>query len=645
MTDILKRDVILSFISWFLILLLAVAGLGIISRCEGYEFPGDGYEYLMMPVSILNHGSTSVTDEDIDEAKSYYGNDIFDTIYRTREDITLVQGSDGNSYAKHFYIYSVLCMPLRSLFSVAGLNPAKAFLMMNLFFWFTACAVVQLFLDTEQWRKTLLMIFLVVNPCWFYMTWVHTEILMFSLVVISLVLRYNGKFALSMLMMSIASMSNLALLVPAFVLGLDFLYNTVKAEGKSVKKILWKTWPVILAAVPGFIPVIRSYILFGSYSPVAAVASVGSSSYPTDNRLICALSYLTDPNQGMIIYTLLIVPFFIGLVIVNIIKRQNISSAIFTLLAIAGMLFVVSFELHINCGMSYIMRYNVWILPFMAFYNAFNLKWQIATPVFTLSGIWTFAVILLLTVFTKTDMYLGFTPFGKTALNDFTGIYNPPVGIFYSRALTVETYYSDNPVAYFDDEGNLHKILLTNEAASRLDSGEWNIYGPDNEIVDYRDLDMTNINGEEFTYVNISEDGYHIVRDTDRLVFSNRSDTDEACILSDVGYEGDTALIYGNEMDLLFHINPGSYTGIFSVANVFGGVQNITVIVNGQTVFEGPVSMDDQSFAFDFEVGNDYLCDIKVLVPGALSPQSVIPDSNDDRVLSLYLRDFTYEAH
>ena len=644
MTDILKRDVIMSFVSWFMILLLAITGLGIVSRCEGYEFPGDGYEYLMMPVSIFNHGSTYVTQEDIDDAKAYYGNNIFDTIYRTREDVTLVQGSDGNSYAKHFYVYSLLCIPLRALFNAVGLNPAKAFLMMNLFFWLIACIAVQLFLDTEQWRKTMLMIFLVVNPCWFYLSWVHTEILMFSCVVLALMFRYNKRFVLSMLLMSIAAMSNLALLVPAFVLGLEYLYKTVKESGKDIKKTAGKLWPVILAAVPGFIPVIRSYILFGSYSPVAAVASVGSSSVPTDNRLICALSYIADPNQGMIIYTLLLVPVFMILLVANFIRRKELSSSVFTLLAVAGMLFIVSYELHINCGMSYIMRYNVWILPFMAFFNAFNLRWQFSVPVFTLGGIWTFAVILLLTVFTNTDMYLEFTPFGKTALDNFATAYNPPVGIFYSRALTVETYYSKLPVAYFDDEGNVHKILLTPEAQTCLQNGEWTVYGPDGNVVDYTELPSTNINGEEFTYVNIRQNGYHVVQNTDRIVFSALSDTDHACIRSDVGYEGDCALIYGNELDMLMHMKPGSYTGRFNVENVFGGVQNITVTVNGQTVFEGPVSMEDEYFEFDFDVDNDFLCNMEVHVPGALSPQDVLPESDDDRVLSLYLTSFIYEA-
>ena len=110
-TKEMKKNVILSFISWLLLLSLAIAGLAVIARDEAYELPGDGFEYLMMPVSIMNHGSTYVTDQDIEDAKAYYGNNIFDTIYRDREDITLVEGADGNHYAKHFGLYSVICMP------------------------------------------------------------------------------------------------------------------------------------------------------------------------------------------------------------------------------------------------------------------------------------------------------------------------------------------------------------------------------------------------------------------------------------------------------------------------------------------------------------------------------------------------------
>ena len=76
-----RKDVILSFISWVLLLILAIGGLGVIARDDAYQLPGDGFEYLMMPVSIVNHGSTDVTQQDIDDAKAYYGNNIFDTIY------------------------------------------------------------------------------------------------------------------------------------------------------------------------------------------------------------------------------------------------------------------------------------------------------------------------------------------------------------------------------------------------------------------------------------------------------------------------------------------------------------------------------------------------------------------------------------
>ena len=215
------KEVVLSFISWALMLALAIAGLAVIAQADAYQLPGDGFEYLMIPVSLVNHGSTDVDQQDIDAAKEYYGNSIFDTIYRDRESITLVKGSDGLYYVKHFGLYSLLCMPLRSLFHVVGMNPAKAFQYMNLLFWVAACLIVQLVLKTEQWKKTLVMVFLVINPAWFYLAWVHTEILIFSLVVVSLVMRHNKRYVIAMLLMSIAAMSNLTLLVPAFLIGIE----------------------------------------------------------------------------------------------------------------------------------------------------------------------------------------------------------------------------------------------------------------------------------------------------------------------------------------------------------------------------------------------------------------------------------------
>lgn len=638
----MRREVILSFISWLLMLALCIGGLSVIARDDAVNLPGDGFEYLMMPVSIMNHGSTYVTEQDIDDAKAYYGNNIFDTIYRDRGDITLVKGSDSNLYAKHFGLYSVLCMPLRALFHVVGLNPAKAFQYMNLLFWAGTCLLVQLALRTDQLKKTLLIIFMVMNPAWFYLNWVHTEILIFSLVIASLVMLYNRNFLLSMLFMALAAMNNLTLLVPAFLIGIGFIIDTYKGTGKNLRKTAVKTIPVAVASIPGFVPVLRSFILFGNYSPIASVASTGSSSLPVDNRFICALSYIFDPNQGMIVYTLLIVPAFVAAVTVNLIKRRNVTVTVLNLISIIAMLFIVSQEMHINCGMSYIMRYNVWLLPFMAFFNVFNLKPEAASSVFGISGVYTMVIISVFSVLSTPNLYLDYTPVGRFVISNFPSLYNPPAGIYYSRTLTEENYYCTYPVPFFDEEGNLRKILITPEAEELIDSGEWTIYGPSSEPVDLRSLPSTNVIGQDFTYVNLSDDGYHMVRDTDTLDFSDLEQNDMSLIRSSVGYEGDVALVYGNNLDLDLHMLPGTYEGTFGVENVFGGVQSITVRVNGQTVFEGPVYMDDDSIRFEFNVTDDYLCDIDVDIPGAFSPASVIPESRDDRVLSLYLSGFTY---
>lgn len=637
-----RKDVILSFISWVLLLILAIGGLGVIARDDAYQLPGDGFEYLMMPVSIVNHGSTDVTQQDIEDAKAYYGNNIFDTIYRDREDITLVEGADGNYYAKHFGLYSVLCMPLRSLFHYIGINPAKAYQYMNLLFWFLACLMVQLVLKAEQSKKTMLMLFMVLNPAWFYITWVHTEVLMFSLVAAGLVMRYNKRYVIAMLLMSIAAMNNLALLVPAFFLGIEFLIVAYKDSGKKIGTVAKQSIPVLVAAIPGFVPVVRSFILFGSYSPVASVAAVSNSDVATDNRLICALSYIFDPNQGMIAYTLLIAPAFFVIVILNLIKKKEIAFTVLSLLTVLCMLFIVSQEMHINCGMAYIMRYNVWMLPFMAFFNVFNIRESAAAPVFGISSAWTAFVLIFVALMYPHYLYLDHTFIGRFVIDNFPTLYNPPVGIYYSRTLSEESYYCKYPVPYFDEDGNLRKILITPEAAEVMEDGEWTIYAPDGSEVDYTELPSTNINGEAFTYVNISSDGYHMVRDTDTLDFSDLTQNDMSLIRSSVGYEGDFALVYGKQLHLCLHMLPGTYTGRFGLANVFGGEQYITVRVNGDVVYEGSVTMDDDSFGFVFTVGDDYQCDLVIDIPNAFSPMSVIEGNTDDRVLSLYLEDFVY---
>lgn|GEM_PF-24409 len=633
------KDRVFYFASWGLIAALAVTGLVIIDKADGKGLPGDSFEYMMMTVSLKNHGSFNVTEDDIEDAKEFYDNSIFDTIYRERAETTLVESSSGLKYAKHYGAYSVVCLPAVMAFSSLGLNPAKAFMLMSLVMWLLSLVCVRLKLDINELRKFFLLLFLTLNPALFYLSWVHTEIFMFSFVVMALVFWHNKKHFPAMVLMSIAAMQNLAILFPAFFIGVDFIVSSVAAK-KSAGETVKKTLLLGLCAIPGFIPVIRSFINFGTYSPVALAASVSVSGDPVDSRFLCALSYIFDPNQGMIPYTLFIVPAFFIAVIMTLVRKKDLSFTICTLLSVCAMLFAVSMELHINCGMAYIMRYNVWMLPFYAFFAVKYIKSsKVATGVFASSGVFSAVVIGYLLICAAPNLYLGYTPFGKFVMENMTSLYNPPVGIFYSRTLGDETYYYDEPVAYVDDEGNLKKLLVSSDAVTLLEDGTWIIYDSSlNEVDITRDVSSD----KDFNYISFGEDGFHVVREENGIDFSDMDKTDLSRINSDYGLEGENLLVYGHEFDLKLSLLPGNYTGTFTVASVFGGQQEVVVTVNGEKVFAGPVNMEDKSFEFDFTVGSDFLCDITVSIPGAMSPSDVVEGSSDTRVLSLYLEDFTY---
>lgn len=632
-----NSTLILKFISWALVVVLAIVGLFTISKADGYEIPGDGFEYLMMQISFQNHGSFDVTNEDIEDAKVYFDNEIFDTIYKNRADTTLVEGNNGKLYAKHFGLYSVLSLPLSRVFHFVGMNPAKAFMVMNLGFWLLSLAVVLVFLKADEWRKTLLIAFLVFNPVYFYLSWVHTEVFIFAFVVMGLVFWYEKKYIPAMLFSSFAATGNLTVLVIAFVIGIDFIVDSYKAN-KNIASLISKTIPVALCAIPGFVPVIMSFIRFGTYSPVAKVASVGSSLYPTDSRVWAGLSYIFDPNQGMLVYSGIIVPSFIVLAFLSLRHHKATWNTILNLFAAFMMLVIVSQELHINCGMSFIMRYNVWMLPLYAFYVVNSIeKLSNCIAVVGTSSVWSLAIIVVMLNSNLTNCYLDYTPIGKFFVDNFPSIYNPPVGIFYSRTLGNEVYYCDEPVAYRDEDGNVLKLLVTPSALDKL-SDDWLIFNEGDYFV-------TNICGSGFSYINYLDDGVRLVPNTDNINFSDMTIIDESYILSDYGIEGESLLIYGNEFHIRNYMIPGIYSGSIGVSNVFGGMQQVIITVNGVEVYNGPVSMDDENIEFDFEVGENYTCDMVITIPGALSPSSVDPSSNDDRMLSLYLTEFQYNAN
>lgn len=244
----------------------------------------------------------------------------------------------------------------------------------------------------------------------------------------------------------------------AMMVGIDYIISCIVSFTESnenrfnfaafIKQYWKKIIPYGMCYLPGLLPVISTLIRFHTVSLVAD--DVMEHKY----LLTKALNYLFDLNLGIFPYEPVILILFIIMVVVGL--KNNRRAALINGISVVGMLYIISNQFQINCGMQGIMRYNVWIIPIMIFYVIMNWKMKMGWVLVSVSAVYLSA---LLTYVNLGGAYscLQFAPWTKVILDHAPQLYNPTHGIFYSRASGGELYYSPGPVEYTDNNGVIKK--------------------------------------------------------------------------------------------------------------------------------------------------------------------------------------------
>ncbi len=508
----------IALVSWIIIAVYLIAGCFYISTLPASVY-GDGYEYMYQTTSFRNHLSFEVTEQDVEDTAK-----VFDDgrAYDKYSDLTL--DKDGKAYCNHFGFYSVLVLPLRMLLFKLGYDPTYSFFIFNLILMIAAASVTQIFLKTDDIKKLCLVLLVLLSPAFLYISWVHTEVYIFAFAVMGLVFWHNKKWGISILMVSIAAIQNLGILPLGMMIGIDYIIEVFiasKGEKKKVPYLCRKILPYGLFYLPAFVPMAMNLIHFGTISVIADKVT------DTTDLLRKAAAFIVDPNIGLIIYVPVMVIGFAVIAIASLVMKVNLRKTMLYTLAIAGMLFIVSFERQINCGMNGIMRYCVWIYPVIFFYFVLNFDFAFRNhKLFHIlaagSSVFTAAVMALFLwgpfVYGQND----FSPVAKLILSTCPSVYDPPVGIFYSRCCEHEIYYSEDPVSFYDSEGYSRKIIVSKEALSKLKDGSWLIVDDDLNPIDVKDLDLKEYLKDTIWYIDL-EKGYRLYSISDSVDYYRES--------------------------------------------------------------------------------------------------------------------------
>ncbi|MBR6484068.1 MAG: hypothetical protein IKT14_03525, partial [Clostridiales bacterium] len=508
----------ITLISWIIIAVYLIAGCFYIKSLPSSVY-GDGYEYMFQTTSFRNHLSFEVTEQDVDDTAK-----VFDDsrAYDKYDDLTL--DKDGKAYCNHFGFYSVLVLPLRMLLFRLGYDPTYSFFIFNLILMIAAASVTLLFLKTDDIKKLCLVLLMLLSPAFLYISWVHTEVYIFAFCCMGLVFWHNKRRDIAILMVSIAAIQNLGILPLGMMIGIDHIIDVSVASKNEKKKVPFlcrKILPYGFLYLPAFVPMAMNLIHFGTISVIADKVT------DTTDLLRKMAAFVMDPNIGIIVYAPVMVIGFAAVAIASLITKVNLRKTVLYVLAVLGMLFIVAFERQINCGMNGIMRYCVWIFPILFFYFVLNFDFAFRNyKLFhVLSGLSAVLTAIIMSLFLWGPFVYGqndFSPLAKLVLSTCPSVYDPPVGIFYSRCCEHELYYSEDPVSFYDSEGYSRKIIVSKEALNKLKDGSWLIVDDDLNALDINDIDMKEYLKGEIWYIDLQK-GYRLYSISDKIDYYRES--------------------------------------------------------------------------------------------------------------------------
>lgn len=611
---------------------------------------GDGYEYILQTASVQNHATFGYTADDLKLAQEqfYHEADMLEVVYDK-----MAEGSNNLKYSNHFGMYSLLVTFVKLVLLRLEIYPIFAFRITNLILWLSAILTVFFCLKVDEKKKLGLILLLLFNPVFFYVTWVHTEVWLFSFCVIGLVFYYNKEYAKGIFFVSVAAMQNLGIIPLAMVMGIDYIIKTYSGINftdtsyKGLLKIfLVKIVPYGVFFVPAVLPMITCYMHFGVLNRVVEVAR--------ENKYLLskAEAYLTDLNLGILPYEPIVLIAFLAMIIYGMYRKKK--AAWLNFLAIVGMLYIIANQKQINCGMEGIMRYNVWILPVMIFYTVLNMAMvdKKACIFICFEAIFT-TFMVVYTIWgspnykRELNRELQFTPWAKTIMNNYPEIYNPFHTIFYSRVCGEQKHDSNKPTVYITPDGKARKILLSKQAEPVFYSEACILTDGMKKIVDKNTIKRKRIDQGDYHYLNLKGDIYYARRynlGNTISLYQDDYNADEY-IISGISQGEDWGSWTDGErlfMNLYIPDNKLMYKGELDVVRNFYHSQRMIILINDETVYDSVIE-SPQKVTFSFENNNLGIYRVEIHLPDAVRPTDVM-ESQDSRRLGVGLRAVTIDG-
>lgn len=458
--------------------------------------------YVLPSVSMQYRHSLIITQEDIDRAKidfpKYYEKvEDYDSLRSSQ----LVKITDDKWLSYYFPLYAMLCLPLKIIFQLAGINQIRAFTVTNAVFVMSALIYLYRKLDVSFIYKQLAVLLFVISPIHMYIEYVSAEAVMFSMITIALVMYSNKRYRFAAVMISIASMPNPTVMAVGIVMVAAYFVKMF--SGRKEVKIFSRgnIFDIIkygCCYVPCLIPFAFNLALIGSANPTAS----GATTADYGARL---LSYFFDVNLGFFSFAPLTLIAFAVLTAVSL-RRRNYDSLIYAGFLIAPVL-AYSFMIYINCVPVFCVRYVMWTYPSLLIGTVLTADKIIREGglKYAVGGILAAASAAMLAINNIPMYYFGFNGMSTFLLENMPALYKPYHATFYaSNDMVNWPYEIDFPSYYFSQkDGSLRKMLFKSTDAYKEEVLS-SLKGSESSMNKFSRLVNKIPSDGKFHYINIS---------------------------------------------------------------------------------------------------------------------------------------------
>lgn len=452
---------------------------------------GDGFEYIYMTESFIQHKTPEQLDTDVaiaqEKLKTYNPH-----VWLAPKLHGYYKSDQGDKYySYHFWLYPLVVSPIQQVIELFHGNPLRAFGITNALLYLTMLWCVYLLSASD--KKVWLTLLMAMAPLVPYITWTHTEVFSASLLTIALIFYFRKNLQMAILLSGLAACQNPPILFFTVWCGCLYLWQVYK---KYIDEHTFDFREFIITGLCS-LPLLLSPLFYWiNYSTPNLIAKIGGSKLEFIN-FGKFLSYFFDLNQGAIVYSGLLLLVFLWLVVKNLVlkKFKYFELVIISILMILSSLTAPNW----NCGQTHVLRYVVWLYPLIVFYVAYSVN-------FTKQKLLGYILIANMFIlccanswFDGTEIFLQHNRLAQTVLSRYPYLYNPQHDIFVLRTLH-KPGHATYPVVYINSDGEITKMLTTKDAWLEL---------PNNEKYTIKDSDfytnqMSKFKNDVPRYVNVT---------------------------------------------------------------------------------------------------------------------------------------------